>query len=143
MAPLLAQTGTTALYAACLGQHRTLAEKLLEVGADVNKPSAHAQRTPLHAVSAAGWLPGVSLLCGRGADVSAADDAGRNPVHLAAAADHVEALHALVAAARESGREDALSAPDGGGMRPLALCVSQRARRVLSPKTRVGYSVLR
>ncbi|CAM9633027.1 unnamed protein product, partial [Ectocarpus sp. 4 AP-2014] len=67
-------------HRASRGGRVTVAETLLQAGADANMPG-HRGKTPLHEASRAGCARVVSLLVKHGAYVNAEDRRGRTPLH--------------------------------------------------------------
>ncbi|CBN79740.1 conserved unknown protein [Ectocarpus siliculosus] len=68
------------LHRASRGGRVTVAETLLQAGADANIPG-HRGKTPLHEASRAGCASVVSLLVKHGANVNAEDRRARTPLH--------------------------------------------------------------
>ncbi len=94
----LGRNGVTPAYGAvhCASPRRALCSsvELLSNGAHVNAPQ-RAGDTLLHAAARRGELPIVRYLMRRGADLSARDARGRNPLQMAEAHGHAEVADLL------------------------------------------------
>jgi ankyrin repeat protein len=121
--------GSTALLVAVTARKTEAVSILLAHGADVKKADS-AGNTPLHIAAQVGPLANVQALIAKGADLNARNNNSRNtparpvagrrvrvtgeqtPLMLAARANQVELMHALVAA----GGDPKLRAEDGSGL---------------------------
>ena len=85
----------TPLYMTCISGYYSIAEYLIENGANVNAKDIHGW-TPLHRAVLWEHIPIVKLLILKGADVNAADEDGFTPLHIAAKWDHFESAKILI-----------------------------------------------
>jgi ankyrin repeat protein len=100
--PVFGQRGEsiTPLVLAALEGHRTLADALIERGADANA-SRSAGQTVLWWAVRRGWHATVEALLNHGAHPGTPDRHGRTPVSLAVAEGHLDIVRLLVAAGAE------------------------------------------
>jgi hypothetical protein len=90
-----------------------LSEMLLLVawGANVNAPlAAHRGQTVLHRAASLGSVVSVELLMQNGGDVTAADDDGNTPMHVAVAYDNYVVLQQMLARAGKAAKLDVTNA---------------------------------
>lgn len=100
------QSGATPLLVAAGHLQATVAESLIEAGADVNARDRDGATSLQRAIAAGTDSPSeqaprlafVKLLLDRGADVNLADQQGLTPVHVAAAKGRIEILASLAKA---------------------------------------------
>ena len=95
--------------------NRELAKVLVDEGADVNTPSANAQKVaPLHAAAAVCDLEMMRILLDRGADPDARQQMGYTPLHTAASRGDIEMAKLLLSygGTRDTRGEDGLSVGD-------------------------------
>jgi ankyrin repeat protein len=91
--------GWTPLHLACFFGHPTLAETLLERGAEVNARSRNGmQNTPLHAAAAGRSKDAVRILLEHGAEVNARQEGGWTALHAASQNGDAEMVRLLIAA---------------------------------------------
>ena len=103
--------------------HYELAERLLQLGVDVNH---HDGRTMLHSFAAHEDSKGVAWLLAHGASVHAVDAEGATPLHSAARRNTgVKVIELLLLASAEADAEDDL------GQRPIDLARGHRRQRVI------------
>ncbi len=94
-----AADGFTGLGLAVFFGHVELARKLVDVGADVNRPSCNDIRVfPLHSAVESGRLELLDLLLAHGATADPAEFLGATPLHSAAARGSREMVARLLAA---------------------------------------------
>lgn len=124
--------GRTALMLASWFGHRRVCKLLLSGPSRhptvLNRGDAASGRTALHGASARGNCAAVHLLLRSGADVDAADAAGRSALFLASSADVAEALLAAGAAldlADEQGRTSLDVAATGDDVRVLQALLAE------------------
>jgi len=86
----------TLYEAAAAGRSRTIVERMLDQGADINQRNPDNGWTALHAAAAGGHDKMVTLLLERGAAVNAQADDGSTPLHLAIAGHHEKVAAALM-----------------------------------------------
>jgi ankyrin repeat protein len=96
LAPLGCRSGAENLYDAAAGGYRTMAQRYLARGQDINATYTDGERTPLHAAAYNGHDEMVGFLIDRGAFVNPLDADGNTPLHLAAAAGHDGTVRALL-----------------------------------------------
>lgn len=103
-------SGETPLMMAVLKGQQPLAERLIKMGADVNKPGW----TPLHYAATGGHAPLVQLLLGAHAYIDAASPNGTTPLMMAAMYGSMEAVQLLLQEGADPGlrNEQKLSAED-------------------------------
>jgi ankyrin repeat protein len=91
--------GWTPLHLACFFGHPTLAETLIEQGADVNARSDNKiQNMPLHAAAAGRNREAVRILLEHGAEVNARQEGGWTALHAASQNGDAEMVRLLIAA---------------------------------------------
>jgi uncharacterized protein len=91
--------GWTPLHLACFFGHPTLAETLVEQGAEVNARSRNGmQNTPLHAAAAGRSKDAVRILLEHGAEVNARQEGGWTALHAASQNGDAEMVRLLIAA---------------------------------------------
>lgn len=83
------RNGHTPLYLASYYGYRDMAERLVNMGADIEAADRNSGTTPLHSAAEQGHSDVVMLLIEAGADIHARDEQGNTPLHRAAA----NALH--------------------------------------------------
>ena len=108
--------GQTPLYWACESDDPSLAQVLLDNGADVNAAESFGF-SPLHLAAYLGHENLTRTLINAGAAVTLTNNEGSTPLHLAAKQNHVGVAQVLVA----SGKVDLL-AKDLEGFTPIQLC---------------------
>jgi hypothetical protein len=109
------KTGWTPLAVAVSNGFVTMAQRLLEWGADPGSKDS-VGRTPLHHAAANAHPAAVPLLASHGAAVDAADAAGWTPMHVACLYGSEKVVDALAAAGADP------RAVDGGGRPPQVVC---------------------
>lgn len=98
--------GFTALGLAVFFGHEKIARRLVEAGADVNRPSRNALRVaPLHSAVASGSLALLELLLERGAFPDAVEFLEATPLHSAAAQGNRAMVERLLAAGADRQRK--------------------------------------
>ena len=115
--------------AAMLGDAAAL-ERLLAAGAPADDPTVAADETALHLACENGRLAAVALLLERGASLTARDQHGDTPLHLARHPEVVRRLlagGAPVVAANRAGDHPIHAAAWGGDVRALALLIASGA----------------
>jgi ankyrin repeat protein len=91
--------GWTPLHLACFFAHPTLAETLIEHGAEVNARSRNPmQNMPLHAAAAGRNREAVRILLEHGAEVNARQEGGWTALHAASQNGDAEMVRLLIAA---------------------------------------------
>ncbi|RFN48856.1 ankyrin repeat protein [Fusarium flagelliforme] len=89
-------TSESALHRAVRSRNTEAIQKLLDLGADVNRRD-EAQWTPLHQASFAGDAKVIDCLIGNGADINSKERIGQTPLLLAARYGRLEVVQRLVA----------------------------------------------
>jgi uncharacterized protein len=90
--------GWTALHLACFFGHASLAETLIEQGAEVNARSRNAAgNMPLHAAAAGRNREAVRILLEHGAEVNARQEGGWTALHAASQNGDVDMVRLLIA----------------------------------------------
>jgi ankyrin repeat protein len=102
-------SGYTPLQVACLNGYHDMAEKLLELGATVDKKNRN-HSTALHLASKGGSLQCAQLLIQNGADVQACDLSGASPMHLACSSGHLDIVRELLSYGGSPNLRDATGA---------------------------------
>ncbi len=98
--------GFTPLGLAVFFRHEEVARRLVDAGADVNRPSRNAIRVaPLHSAVESGNLALLNLLLEHGARPDAVEFLEATPLHSAAARGSKEMVERLVAAGADKGRK--------------------------------------
>lgn len=123
-------------------RNERLLRALIAKRADPNVRTSGAS-TPLHMACQLGWREGVRILCNAGADPYAQDVNGVTPLHVAAGLDHTVALEELLQSMIANSVALRLDVRTAAGETALDRCGSLAARRLLKPKTTLGYNVLR
>ena len=116
--------GRTAMHAAARAGAVEMVRVLLEQGADIEARDANETTALLHAlaVNKETTVPTVQALLSGGADVNRTGRDDVSPLHFAAKANHLEALHALLeAGANANARMSAKAPGDGAGATPLVV----------------------
>jgi ankyrin repeat protein len=90
--------GMSALHNAARAGNATVAELLIENGANVEAKTRIGEHRPLHVASASGRSAVVAILVAAGADVNALTSTGATPLHFAAASGSADSVATLVAA---------------------------------------------
>ena len=83
------------------------------------------------------------MLFESGADFNACDVAGETPVHMAALCGKVDVLEGMMSLATDRGMKLNINQPAVDGRTPLDVCRTIHARRVLKPKSTLGYNIAR
>jgi ankyrin repeat protein len=112
--------GWTPLHLAAFFGHRSLAQALINHGAQVDSRSTNAMvNTPLHAAAAGGKTALVELLLQNGANVNAKQEGGWTALHAAAQSGNREMVEALLANGAE------VSARAANNQSPLDLALQK------------------
>ncbi len=93
---------TTPLHAASCMDHLTVAQLLIERGADVNKRADRSGWTPLHLACANKHLSVACLLIKRGADADVIDNNGTTPLHMVCQKGYTEFVKELAGSVMNS-----------------------------------------
>jgi ankyrin repeat protein len=98
--------GFTPLGLAVFFRHEEVARRLVDAGADVNRPSRNAIRVaPLHSAVESGSMALLNLLLEHGARPDAVEFLEATPLHSAAARGSKEMVERLLAAGADKGRK--------------------------------------
>lgn len=118
--------GWTPLHLSAFFGQMASAQRLLELGADVNAVSHNSLRnTPVHAATAGGHRDVALLLIERGAQVQAADAGGHTPLHIAAENGLLDVVKALLARGADP------LAVDGEDKTPLSRAAAKNRTEVV------------
>lgn len=127
---LLANDGTTALFAAALQGHTTAMERLIRAGADVNAQCTQLQVTALHMAARRGHIDAVELLLSYGASPFITSTQGDTPLH--AGVDHIGVVRVLL----EAGAP--VDAPNLQGEAPLHCMAKSSSNTFVKQLLRAG-----